>query len=167
MGPGEFLSIDFFTALFTLANTIALFLVMKKFLFKPVMGLIDARQKEIDDMYSQADSARQEAQALEAEYRQKLDAAGQTSERMVKEAVARGQSRQEEILRQANEEADAIRAKAAEDAQREKKKAINEAKIEISDIALSIAGKVVEKELSGADQSALVDKFIAELGEGV
>lgn len=167
MGPGEFLSIDFFTALFTLANTIALFLVMKKFLFKPVMGLIDARQKEIDDMYSQADSARQEAQALEAEYRQKLDAAGQTSERMVKEAVARGQSRQEEILRQANEEADAIRAKAAEDAQREKKKAINEAKTEISDIALSIAGKVVEKELSGADQSALVDKFIAELGEGV
>ena len=167
MGPGEFLSIDFFTALFTLANTIALFLVMKKFLFKPVMGLINARQKEIDDMYSQADSARQEAQALEAEYRQKLDAAGQTSERMVKEAVARGQSRQEEILRQANEEADAIRAKAAEDAQREKKKAINEAKTEISDIALSIAGKVVEKELSGADQSALVDKFIAELGEGV
>jgi len=167
MGPGEFLSIDLFTALFTLANTIALFLVMKKFLFRPVMKLIDDRQQEIDDMYSQADAAKSAAQSMEAEYRQKLDAASQTSERMVKEAVQRGQERQEQILRQANAEADAIRAKAAEDVQREKKKAINEAKTEISGIALAIAGKVVGKELTDTDQSELVDGFIAQLGEGL
>ena len=44
MGPGEFLNINFFTALFTLCNFIALFLVLKKFLFKPVMKLIADRQ---------------------------------------------------------------------------------------------------------------------------
>ena len=73
--------------------------------------------------------------------------------------------REEEILRQANQEADAIRQKASADIAQEKKKAINEAKDEISVIALAIAGKVVGRELNGADQTALVDQFINELGD--
>ena len=167
MGPGEFLNIDLFTALFTLINTIILFLVLKKFLFKPVMKVIDDRQKEIDDMYSQANAARESAQTMETEYRQKLEAAEQTSERMVREAVRRGQDREEEILRQANAEADAIRTKAAADVAQEKKKAINEAKNEISAIAVAIAGKVVERELDEQGQAGLVDSFIDQLGDGV
>jgi len=165
VGPGEFLNINFFTALFTLANTVALFLVLKKFLFKPVMKMIADRQQEIDDLYSDAGKSKAEAQRLEREYRQKLEAAAQTGERMVKEAVARGQSREEEIVRLANAEADAIRAKAALDIAQEKKKALNDAKNEISDLALAIAGKVVGRALSGEDQSRLVDRFIDELGE--
>ena len=165
MGPGEFLNINFFTALFTLLNTIALFLVLKKFLFKPVMKMITDRQQEIDDMYANADLAQSNAQAMEAEYRQKLAEAAQTGERMVKDAVTRGQHREEEIIRQANQEADAIRRKAAADIQQEKKKAVNDAKNEISEMALAIAGKVVGHTLSGADQAALVDRFIDQLGE--
>ena len=165
MGPGEFLNINFFTALFTLLNTIALFLVLKKFLFKPVMKMITDRQQEIDDMYANADKAKTSAQAMEAEYRRKLEEAAQTGERMVKDAVTRGQHREEEIIRQANQEADAIRRKAAADIQQEKKKAVNDAKNEISEMALAIAGKVVGHTLSGADQAALVDRFIDQLGE--
>ena len=165
MGSGEFLNINFFTALFTLANTIALFLVLKKYLFQPVLKMIADRQQEIDDLYSQANLAKDQAQQMEAEYRQKLEVATQTGERMVKEAVARGLSREEEILRQANAEADAIRTKAVADIAQEKKKALNDAKNEISDIALTIAGKVVGRELTGEDQSRLVDRFIDELGD--
>lgn len=165
MGPGEFLNINFFTALFTLANTIALFLVMKKFLFKPIMKMITDRQKEIDDMYAEADSAKNEAKALEAEYKEKLSVASETSERMVKEAVARAQNREEEIIRLANQEADAIRDKASSDIALEKKKAINDAKDEISVIALAVAGKVVGRELNANDQADLVDSFIDQLGE--
>lgn len=167
MGPGEFLNINFFTALFTLANTIVLFLVMKKFLFQPVMKMIADRQQEIDDLYEDAGRSKAEAQRLEREYRLKLEAAAQTGERMVKDAVARGQKREEEIVRQANAEADAIRAKAASDIAQEKKKALNDAKDEISGLALSIAGKVVGRELTGEDQSRLVDRFIEELGEQI
>ena len=108
MGPGEFLNINFFTALFTLVNTVALFLVLKHFLFKPVMKMITDRQKEIDDMYDEAGAAKANAKALEAEYQKKLSVASETGERMVKEAVARGQAREEEILRKANQEAAAI-----------------------------------------------------------
>ena len=165
MGPGEFLNINFFTALFTLVNTIALFLVLKHFLFQPVMKMIEDRQKEIDDMYASADAAQKEAQALEAEYQQKLSVAAETSERMVREAVARGQRREEDIIRQASAEAAAIMDKASADIAMEKQKAINDAKDEISVLAIAIAEKVVGRELSDAAPSRLVDSFIDGLGE--
>ena len=142
MGPGEFLNVNFFTALFTLANTILLFLVLKKFLFKPVMKMITDRQKEIDDLYDAAGKAEEKAKALEQEYQQKLSVAAETGERMVKEAVKRGQDREEEIIRQANAEAAAILDKAAADIAMEKKKAINDAKDEISGMAMALAEKV-------------------------
>ena len=139
MGFEELLGVNPWTALFTLANTVALFLVLKKFLFKPVMKMIEERQQEIDSMYKDAGDAKEQAQAMQAEYQEKLSAAQETSERLVKEAVARGQHREEEIIRQANQEASAILDKASADIALEKKKAINDAKDEISDIALAIA----------------------------
>ena len=160
-----FLGVNFWDALFALANFLLLFFVLRKFLFKPVMKMINDRQKEIDDMYAAADAAQSEAAALQEQYQQRLAAAQDDGERIVKEAVARGQSRQEEILRQAGQEADALRAKAAADIAREKKKAVNDAKDEISEMALAIAEKVVGRNLSDGDQTQLIDRFIEELGE--
>ena len=111
----SFIGVNFWTALFVLLNTLAIFFVAKKYLFVPVKNMIDSRQKEIDAMYDEAGAAKAEAQALQNEYKEKLAAAQQTSDRMVKEAVARGQSRQEEIISQANAEARAILDKAAAD----------------------------------------------------
>ena len=157
--------LNLWTALFVLLNTLTIFFVGRKYLFGPVSRMIESRQQEIDDMYRKADDAKTEAQALRTEYEQKLGEAAQTSERMVREAVARGQSREEEILRKANAQADAIREKAEQDIARQKKKALNDAKDEISVIAIDIAGKVVGKSLTDADQSRLVDDFIDRLGE--
>ena len=163
----SFIGINFWTALFILLNTLTIFFVAKKFLFIPVKNMIDSRQKEIDDMYASADNAKASAEAMQSEYQQKLSAAQATSERMVQEAVARGQAKEEEIIRQANSEAAAILDKTAADIAQEKKKAINDAKDEISEMAMAIAGKVVGRELTAADQSKLVDSFIDELGGGV
>ena len=163
----SFIGINFWTALFILLNTLTIFFVAKKFLFIPVKNMIDSRQKEIDDMYASADNAKASAEAMQSEYQQKLSAAQATSERMVQEAVARGQAKEEEIIRPANSEAAAILDKAAADIAQEKKKAINDAKDEISEMAMAIAGKVVGRELTAADQSKLVDSFIDELGGGV
>jgi F-type H+-transporting ATPase subunit b len=131
------------------------------------MAMIQERQKEIDDMYSSAGAAEQNARAMEEEYKEKLSAAAQTSERIVKDAVARAHSREEEILRQANADAAAILDKASADIAQEKKKAINDAKNEISGLALAIAGKVVERELNEADQAKFIDSFIEGLGDAV
>ena len=164
-GFESFVGVNFWTALFTLLNFLALFFVLKRFLVGPVIKMIQDRQKEIDDMYASAGDAENQAKQLEEEYKQKLSAAAETGERIVKEAVARGQAREEEILRQANAEASAIMDKAAADIALEKKKAINDAKDEISGIAIAIAEKVVARELNQADQAQLVDSFINELGE--
>lgn len=163
----SFIGIDFWTALFTLLNFLAVFFVGKKFLWGPVMKIITDRQKEIDDMYAEADSARTSAKALEEEYQAKLSVAAQTSEKMVRDAVARGQAREEEILRHANQRAEAMLEKASADIQQEKKKALNDAKDEISDLALAIAAKVVDRELTAADHDRLVDQFIDDLGGSV
>lgn len=163
----SFLGVNFWTALFVLLNTLTIFFVAKKYLFKPVMKMIQDRQQEIDDMYAKAGEAKEQAAALQTEYQQKLSAAQATSERMVQEAAARGQSKEEEIVRQANAEAAAILDKAAADIAQEKKKAINDAKDEISEMAMAIAGKVVGRALNAEDQVKLVDSFIDELGEQV
>ena len=163
----DFIGVNLWTALFTLLNTLTVIFVGTKFLFKPIMKMIQERQKEIDDLYADANKAKESAETMQTEYEARLGEAQAASERIVKEAVSRGQAREEEIIRQANAEASAIMDKAAADIAMEKKKAINDAKDEISDLALAIAGKVVGRELNADDQSQLVDDFINGLGDGV
>ncbi|MCD7888550.1 MAG: F0F1 ATP synthase subunit B [Oscillospiraceae bacterium] len=161
----EILGVNVWTALFTLANTLLLFFVLKKFLFKPVMKIIDDRQKEIDDLYNSADTAKAEANEMRDEYQKKLEEARETGDKIISDAVTRAQGREEEIVSKANKEASAILEKAQEDIALEKKKAMGEVKDNISVIAVSIAGRVVERELTLADQSRLVDSFIDDLGD--
>ena len=160
----SFIGVDFWTALFTLLNFLAVFFVGKHFLWGPVTKMVQERQREIDDMYSEADTARASAKAMEEEYQGKLSDARATSEQIVRDAVSRGLAREEEIIRQANADASAMMDKAVADIALEKKKAINDAKDEIAGIAMEIAGKVVGRQLSDADQAQLVDQFIDELG---
>ena len=168
MGEFEsFIGINPWTALFTLLNFLALFFVMKHFLVGPVLKIVSDRQKEIDDLYADANAAKVSAEEMQTEYQEKLSLATETGERIVREAVARAQAREEEIVRVANAEASAIMDKAAADIAMEKKKALNDAKDEISGIAMAIAEKVVGRELSEADQSDLINAFIDGLGEQV
>ena len=161
----EFLGVNPWTALFVLLNTLTIFFVASKFLFKPVMKIIADRQNEIDGMYSAAGAARDEAEAMKAEYTAKLSDANAASDRIIKDAEVRAQRREEDIIRQANAEAQAIVNKAVNDATLEKKKAINDAKDEISGISLAIAEKVVERSLAAADQEKLIDDFLNNLGD--
>lgn len=163
----SFIGVNFWTALVTLLNTLTIFFVGKKFLFGPVSKMINERKQEIDTMYADADSAKKNALDMEKEYTQKLAAATETGERLVKEAVARSRNREEEIIRSANAQASAILNKAAADIALEKKQAINDAKDELSDMAVAIASKVLGREMNEADQSKLVDDFINQLGDGV
>ena len=163
----SFLGVNPWTALFILLNTLTIYFVARKFLFGPVMKIITERQQEIDNLYSDANSAKTKAEDLKSEYQLKLSDAQATSDRIVKEAVSRGQAREEEIIRKANAEAAAIMDKASADIAQEKKKALNDAKDEISEMAMAIAGKVVGRELNAADQQSLLDSFIDGLGDQV
>ncbi len=166
MGQFEsFIGVDFWTALFVLLNTLAIFFVARRFLFEPVHKMIEDRQKEINDMYADAEAAKDEAEQAAAEYRQKLSQAQATSERLVKEAVDRGRKREDEIIRKAKEDAEATREQARLEGEKDKLNALNEARSEISSLAVAIAEKIVGRELNADDQAAMVDHFIDELGD--
>ncbi len=153
------------TALFTFCNMIITFLLLKKFLFKPVKKMIDARQKEIDDMYRDAEASRQEAARLQADYEEHLSSARAERDEILADAVSRARKREQEIIADAKNDAAAIRTKAEADIAQEKKKALNEVKNEISSISISIAQEVVEREITASDHERLVSEFIGKLGE--
>ena len=71
-GFENFIGLNPWTALFTLCNLVIVFLMLKKFLFKPVNKMIDDRQKEIDGLFADANAAKEKAAELEADYTQKL-----------------------------------------------------------------------------------------------
>ena len=97
----------------TLLNFLLVLYVGKRYLYGPVMKMIQDRQKEIDDMYAKADEAKSDAAKLRDTYQQQLSQAQSESDRIVREATLRAQNREEEILRKASAEADAIRVKAS------------------------------------------------------
>ncbi len=153
------------TALATFCNMIITFLILRHFLFKPVKKMIDDRQKEIDDLYADAGRAKEEAQALEEDYRQHLAAAKSERDEILREAVTRAAAKEREILAEANAQADAIREKAQADIAQERKKAVNELKNDLSGIAIDIAEKVTEKEISEKEHEALIEDFIRKMGD--
>lgn len=162
----EFLTIDPVTIIGVLCNTLILFLIFKKLLFGRVKAIMEKRSEEIAKTYKDADAALDKARSMEAEYTEKLTAAREESAAIVKDATARATKRSDEIIEDAKKEAQSISVKAAADIEAEKKRAVNQIKDEISDIAVAIAEKVVAKEIKNDDdQKRLVDSFISGLGD--
>lgn len=159
-----FVGVNPFTMLFAWANLLILYLFLKKLLFKPVKNMIDSRQKEIDDMYSDADSSREAASLLKSEYEQKLEKANEESEQILKSAVRKAQLREEEIIAEANGKAARILERAEEQVELEKKKAINDIKDEVSGMAISIASAVIERDVIADEHQKLIDDFINNMG---
>ena len=158
-----FVSIDFWTALFGLVNMLITFAILKKFLFKPVLKMIDDRQKEIDSTYEDANKAKAEAEAMRESYSAKLADANAQGDEILRQATRNAQMRQEEILRDA--QAQRTMERAQEQIELEKKQAMNDLKGQVSNIAVDIASAVLEEDVDGSKHTRLIDSFIDKLGE--
>ena len=163
-GFEAFVGVNFWTMIFAWLNLLILYIFLKKLLFKPVKNMIDSRQKEIDDMYSDAEESRTEAEKLRSEYEEKISKANEESEEILKKAVRKAQLREEEILRDADEKAARTLERAEEQVELEKKRAINEVKNEVSEMAIGIAAAVIEKDISKDEHKKLIDEFIKNMG---
>ena len=159
-----FIGINPFTMIFAWINLLILYLFLKKLLFKPVKNMIDTRQKEIDDMYSDAESKTAAAEEMKNEYEEKLSCANAESEEILKKAVRSAQLREEEILREANKKAERVLERAEEQIELEKKQAINEVKNQVSDMAIDIARAVIERDIDKSEHEAMIDDFINNMG---
>ncbi|MBR3267703.1 MAG: F0F1 ATP synthase subunit B [Oscillospiraceae bacterium] len=160
-----FLSIDPGTILFTLANTLILFLGLRHFLFKPVNQILEKRQTAVDQALKDAEDARSRAETAEAEYREKLDRAKEESAEMMRDASRKAQKRSDEIIEKARAEAAGIMQQNAEELEREKRRAEHELRGEVSGLAVLVAEKVVGREINPADHARLIDEFIDSVGD--
>ena len=145
---------------------IQLFLAKKLFLDK-VKAILDQRREAADKEITDAQAARAEAEEIKKTYEQNMREDRAKADDLLLNAQRTANSRSEEIIGQAQQAAAQIKQKAAADIEMEKKKALNDAKNEISGLALAIAGKVVARELNAADQEQMIDRFINELGGAV
>lgn len=165
-GFESFVGVNFFTMIAAWCNLLILFLFLKKLLFKPLKKMIDSRQKEIDDMYEDAEKSKSDAANIKTEYEKKLENANEESEEILKNAMRKAKLREEEILRDANEKAARTMERAYEQVELEKKRAINEVKDEVAEIALGIASAVIERDVKEDEHKAFIDGFIENMGDG-
>lgn len=150
---------------FQIANTIILFLILKKLLFKPVSEFMEKRKAEIEGSIKQAEVKNEEAEKYKSEYISKIEASEEEGRQIIRDAAKRAEIRADEIVKAAEKEAIEIKQRADLDIQREKEKAINLLKNDIASLAMLAASKVVDEELNENKHSALVRKFIDEVGE--
>lgn len=161
----SFVGVNVWTMLFAWCNLLILYLFLKKILFKPMKNMIDSRQKELDDMYENAENAEKQAIEMKSSYEEKLNNANEESEEILKNALRRAQLKEEEILRDAQAEASRIYERAQEQIDLEKKRALSEVKDEVSGMAIEIASAVIGREVSEKEHSEFIDSFIDSVGD--
>ena len=130
-----FVSIDTWTMIFTWANLLILFLLLKKFLFKPVTKILDERAEEIENSYKQADG-------------------------IIKSAVETADRRSESIVNEANEKVRYIMEKSQKQIEQDKQNAVTDAKREIASMAVDAAEKIIGKKLTDSDDEELISDII-------
>ena len=155
------------TLIAQICNLFIQLLIVKIFFLDKIKAILDQRREAADKQINEAETAKSEALAIKKTYEQNMLEAKAKADDLLLTAQRTANSRSEEILAQAQQQAAQIKSKAAADIELEKKKAINEAKNEISALAMAIAGKVVARELNAGDQADMIDRFIDELGDNV
>ena len=159
------ITLDGWTFLAQICNLMIQLFIFKKFLLNPVKNVIAERKAKADSQIADATKLRTEAEAMKAEYEQNLQNARTEANEIVANAQKTATARGEEIVGEARAQAAALKQKAEADIAQERKKAVNEVKDEIGGIAMEIASKVVEREISEKDHKDLIDEFIKNVGE--
>ena len=159
------ITLDGWTFLAQICNLMIQLVIFKKFLLKPIKQVIADRKAKADSEIAEAQKLRTEAEAMKAEYEQNLQNARTEANQIVATAQKTATARSEEIVGEARAQAAALKQKAEADIAQERKKAVNEVKDEIGGIAMEIASKVVEREISEKDHKDLIDEFIKNVGE--
>lgn len=166
--PGEvqeFVSLTPWTMIFEVVNLLIVTLILKRFLFKPVNAVLEQRQAEIGGMYQKAEDAQKEAQALKQAYDERISGARREADELIAAAQDSARRRGDEIVENARGEAVQLRRRAEEDMELQKRKALREVRDELADMAVDIAGRVVEREVTREDHDRLVEEFIKSAGD--
>ena len=150
-----------------ISNLFLQLFVVKIFFLDKIKAILDQRREAADKEITDAQAARAEALEIKETYEQNMREAKAQANEILVHAQKTATVRSEEIIHDAQAQAVRIKEKAAADIAQEKKKAINDAKDEISGISMAIAEKVVGRQLTADDQQKLINDFLDNLGDAL
>ncbi|MBT9780085.1 F0F1 ATP synthase subunit B [Clostridium sp. MCC353] len=152
-------------AVITGINIFILFFALSYLLFNPVRDVLEKRRQKIAGELADAATDKKTAAAMKAEYEAKLKDINKEAEAILEEARKKAKKREAEIIDEAKGEAVRIIERANREIEMERKKAVDDLKQEVIDLASLIAGKVVAASIDTAVQDALVEETLKEMGE--
>lgn len=147
----------------TIVTFVALFLILKKFAWGPILEALEKREKTIKDSLDRAARARDEAQKILDEYNRRLEKAGAEAQRILDEGRSMGEEMKRDIVAKARTEAEEIVARGKNEIHLERDKAISEIRKHAVDLSLLAASRVVKKTLTEEDHRRIVLEAIDEI----
>jgi F-type H+-transporting ATPase subunit b len=144
-------------------NFIILFLLLRRFLFPPLLRMLDERKRRIAEGLAAADIARKEAEAERARLMAQIEAERKEAQARIAAASAEAERVKAEIVAQAQREAEAIKAKAIAEAEAERQRILAEAHKQIAELTVLATERVVRRGLDESLQRRLIEDFLAEL----
>lgn len=142
-----------------------LYWLLKRFLFGPIMGMVDKRNAEIASRLENAERHESEMETLRQEYETRLAHIETEARDRIQEATRKAHEAQNEIIQQARDKAQAMLDRARVEIERELDKARVELRDEIAALAVSGARQILQRELTQADHQRLVEEYIRQVGE--
>ena len=163
LAAGGFTDLEFGLTLWTVVLFAIFAFVLTKLGWKPLLAMIEEREKSIHDAVGSAEKANEEAQRLLAQHQELIREAGRQREEIMKRALADAETVKTDLIAQARAESDRMVQKAKEQIEREKKLAIQELRSSVADLAVEAAAKIVQSSLTPEAQKKLVHDFIDNL----
>jgi F-type H+-transporting ATPase subunit b len=155
--------VDFPKLLFQVINFLLLLYLLNRFLFKPVLKLLDEREQRIRKGLEDAEAAAHDRELAKAERGAALDEARKEAQAMVARATKIAEDSRAEILAEAKEQAEKVTQRAREEITGEKERAMAELRATVADLALEAAGRLVRSDMNATTQRRLVEEFLAEV----
>jgi F-type H+-transporting ATPase subunit b len=162
----DIISVNLWQMVVSLANLVLLFLIVKKFLYKPVKKMLESRQSAIEKDYADAREAKEQALADRDKYQEQLCSAKGEADLIIQNAVTLAEDREQEILDNAKRRADGIVLQAQQEAEQERRRADHEIKEQIVEVSSLLTEKLLERELSEDDHRHFINEFIESIGDG-
>lgn len=151
--------------LYTIINLVIFYLLLKKFLFKPVMGIMEKREKMIADGLQNAIDVQEDARKLKEEYEVALTGAKEEALQIIDKAHAEAKTEYDRIIREADDKAGIIVNNAKKTIEVERQQTMNALQSEIAGLAMQAARKIVDEKTENQGNQGIYDLFLEGVGD--
>lgn len=161
--PGNLLSVNPGLIFWTIITFLVLLLLLKKFVWGPIIDAVDRREQSIKEMIDKAEKTRNEAQEILRSYEDKLAGARDEVNKLIEDGKARAGKAGDELISKAKSEAELQVERAKSEITRERHKAVEELKAQVVKISLSAASRLIKRNLAEQDHRDLIEQTISEI----